>query len=166
MWGMDHLLTWPYLRVVRRLAQTCRCKTILAPRFILIFHVAQGFALISESRWSSSPPPAGHSDATDDSASPSAGGSGLLSLPWEMVSHIASHLPAQCVITVLPKVSQTSFHWTYNCYHAFIYPICAESVLWLLIRVVIYFPVSLYVKINIHFVLYVFVVCVCVCAWT
>uniref|UniRef100_A0A3Q3W482 Uncharacterized protein n=1 Tax=Mola mola TaxID=94237 RepID=A0A3Q3W482_MOLML len=60
--------------------------------------------VIYESRWSSSPPPAGHSDATDDSASPSAGGSGLLSLPWEMVSHIASHLPAQCVITVLPKV--------------------------------------------------------------
>ncbi|XP_029014010.1 F-box/WD repeat-containing protein 9 [Betta splendens] len=30
--------------------------------------------------------------------------SGLLSLPWEMVTHIASHLPAECVITVLPKV--------------------------------------------------------------
>uniref|UniRef100_A0A3Q2YQI7 F-box and WD repeat domain containing 9 n=1 Tax=Hippocampus comes TaxID=109280 RepID=A0A3Q2YQI7_HIPCM len=30
--------------------------------------------------------------------------SGLLSLPWEMVTHIASHLPAQCVISVLPKV--------------------------------------------------------------
>uniref|UniRef100_A0A8C6U1X4 F-box and WD repeat domain containing 9 n=1 Tax=Neogobius melanostomus TaxID=47308 RepID=A0A8C6U1X4_9GOBI len=38
-------------------------------------------------------------------ASPSsAETTGLLSLPWEMVSHIASHLPAQCVITVLPKV--------------------------------------------------------------
>lgn len=34
----------------------------------------------------------------------SAEASGLLSLPWEMVTHIASHLPAQCVITVLPKV--------------------------------------------------------------
>ncbi|CAL8272139.1 unnamed protein product [Lota lota] len=33
-------------------------------------------------------------------------GSGLLSLPWEMVTQIASHLPAQCVITVLPKVCQ------------------------------------------------------------
>ncbi|XP_049600416.1 F-box/WD repeat-containing protein 9 isoform X1 [Syngnathus scovelli] len=30
--------------------------------------------------------------------------SGLLSLPWEMVTHIASHLPAHCVISVLPKV--------------------------------------------------------------
>uniref|UniRef100_H3C686 F-box and WD repeat domain containing 9 n=1 Tax=Tetraodon nigroviridis TaxID=99883 RepID=H3C686_TETNG len=29
---------------------------------------------------------------------------GLLALPWEMVTHIASHLPAQCVISVLPKV--------------------------------------------------------------
>ncbi|KAM9785007.1 F-box/WD repeat-containing protein 9 isoform X2 [Syngnathus typhle] len=29
---------------------------------------------------------------------------GLLSLPWEMVTHIASHLPAHCVISVLPKV--------------------------------------------------------------
>ncbi|XP_033827593.1 F-box/WD repeat-containing protein 9 [Periophthalmus magnuspinnatus] len=38
-------------------------------------------------------------------ASPSSlGATGLLSLPWEMVTHIASHLPAQCVITVLPKV--------------------------------------------------------------
>ncbi|KAK1799229.1 hypothetical protein P4O66_007477 [Electrophorus voltai] len=30
--------------------------------------------------------------------------SGLLSLPWEMVACIASHLPAQCVINVLPQV--------------------------------------------------------------
>ncbi|XP_061892297.1 F-box/WD repeat-containing protein 9-like [Entelurus aequoreus] len=30
--------------------------------------------------------------------------SGLLSLPWEMVTYIASHLPAHCVISVLPKV--------------------------------------------------------------
>ncbi|XP_077415973.1 F-box/WD repeat-containing protein 9 [Vanacampus margaritifer] len=37
-------------------------------------------------------------------AAPSPEASGLLSLPWEMVTHIASHLPAQCVISVLPKV--------------------------------------------------------------
>ncbi|XP_046722160.1 F-box/WD repeat-containing protein 9 isoform X2 [Silurus meridionalis] len=30
--------------------------------------------------------------------------SGLLSLPWEMVVCIASHLPAQCIINILPKV--------------------------------------------------------------
>ncbi|XP_076844822.1 F-box/WD repeat-containing protein 9 isoform X2 [Brachyhypopomus gauderio] len=30
--------------------------------------------------------------------------SGLLSLPWEMVVRIASHLPARCVISVLPQV--------------------------------------------------------------
>ncbi|XP_038554692.1 F-box/WD repeat-containing protein 9-like [Micropterus salmoides] len=46
----------------------------------------------------------GHSSSADVSPSPSAEASGLLSLPWEMVTHIASHLPAQCVITVLPKV--------------------------------------------------------------
>lgn len=39
-----------------------------------------------------------------NASAPSAEATGLLSLPWEMVSHIASHLPAQCVITVLPKV--------------------------------------------------------------
>ncbi|XP_039980255.1 F-box/WD repeat-containing protein 9 [Xiphias gladius] len=48
--------------------------------------------------------PAGHPSSADVSPSPSAETSGLLSLPWEMVTHIASHLPAQCVITVLPKV--------------------------------------------------------------
>ncbi|XP_022608157.1 F-box/WD repeat-containing protein 9 [Seriola dumerili] len=48
--------------------------------------------------------PAGHLSSADVSPSPSAEASGLLSLPWEMVTHIASHLPAQCVITVLPKV--------------------------------------------------------------
>uniref|UniRef100_A0A8C7T8G3 F-box and WD repeat domain containing 9 n=1 Tax=Oncorhynchus mykiss TaxID=8022 RepID=A0A8C7T8G3_ONCMY len=42
--------------------------------------------------------------STEPSPSPSAEGSGLLSLPWEMVARIASHLPAQCVITVLPQV--------------------------------------------------------------
>lgn len=49
---------------------------------------------------SSSPLPDDHSDLS----SPSPEASGLLSLPWEMVTHIASHLPAQCVISVLPKV--------------------------------------------------------------
>ncbi|XP_073350125.1 F-box/WD repeat-containing protein 9 isoform X1 [Pagrus major] len=47
---------------------------------------------------------AGHPTSADVSSSPSPEASGLLSLPWEMVTHIASHLPAQCVITVLPKV--------------------------------------------------------------
>ncbi|GAA6074746.1 F-box/WD repeat-containing protein 9 isoform X1 [Tachysurus ichikawai] len=37
---------------------------------------------------------------TETSLSPS----GLLALPWEMVARIASHLPAQCVINVLPQV--------------------------------------------------------------
>ncbi|XP_017277474.1 F-box/WD repeat-containing protein 9 [Kryptolebias marmoratus] len=48
--------------------------------------------------------PAVSSSSTDVSPSPSAGPSGLLSLPWEILTHIASHLPAQCVINVLPKV--------------------------------------------------------------
>ncbi|KAM7372112.1 hypothetical protein PAMP_009306 [Pampus punctatissimus] len=48
--------------------------------------------------------PGGHASSADISRSPAAEPSGLLSLPWEMVTHIASHLPAQCVITVLPKV--------------------------------------------------------------
>lgn len=48
------------------------------------------------------PLPDGH--PSPDASSFSAEATGLLSLPWEMVSHIASHLPAQCVITVLPKV--------------------------------------------------------------
>ncbi|KAG7460136.1 hypothetical protein MATL_G00218020 [Megalops atlanticus] len=38
------------------------------------------------------------------SPSPCNEDTGLLSLPWEMVARIASHLPAQCVITVLPQV--------------------------------------------------------------
>lgn len=41
---------------------------------------------------------------SEDTNAFSSESTGLLSLPWEMVSHIASHLPAQCVITVLPKV--------------------------------------------------------------
>ncbi|KAK2833572.1 hypothetical protein Q5P01_017461 [Channa striata] len=48
--------------------------------------------------------PAGPPASADVSPSPSAETSGLLSLPWEMVTNIALHLPAQCVITVLPKV--------------------------------------------------------------
>ncbi|XP_029997886.1 F-box/WD repeat-containing protein 9 [Sphaeramia orbicularis] len=48
--------------------------------------------------------PDAHPSSADVSPSPSSEASGLLSLPWEMVTHIASHLPAQCVITVLPKV--------------------------------------------------------------
>uniref|UniRef100_A0A3Q3INP4 Uncharacterized protein n=1 Tax=Monopterus albus TaxID=43700 RepID=A0A3Q3INP4_MONAL len=48
--------------------------------------------------------PAGCLSSADVSPSPSGEASGLLSLPWELVTHIASHLPAQCVITVLPKV--------------------------------------------------------------
>ncbi|XP_060883068.1 F-box/WD repeat-containing protein 9 [Labrus mixtus] len=49
------------------------------------------------------PPPVTPS-SSDVSPSPSAEASGLLSLPWEMLTNIASHLPAQCVIDVLPKV--------------------------------------------------------------
>ncbi|CDQ87093.1 unnamed protein product [Oncorhynchus mykiss] len=49
-------------------------------------------------------PPGSQLPSTEPSPSPSAEGSGLLSLPWEMVARIASHLPAQCVITVLPQV--------------------------------------------------------------
>lgn len=48
--------------------------------------------------------PAELSTVPCDGASPSPEQSGLLSLPWEMVTHIASHLSAQCVISVLPKV--------------------------------------------------------------
>ncbi len=36
----------------------------------------------------------------ETSPSPSSHGSNLLSLPWEIVTQIASHLPAQCVISV------------------------------------------------------------------
>ncbi|KAJ8345846.1 hypothetical protein SKAU_G00300390, partial [Synaphobranchus kaupii] len=50
-------------------------------------------------------PPLHQARATPEtSPSPSNEGTGLLSLPWEMVARIASHLPAQCVITVLPQV--------------------------------------------------------------
>ncbi|XP_041634554.1 F-box/WD repeat-containing protein 9 [Cheilinus undulatus] len=48
--------------------------------------------------------PPGPPSSADMSPSPSAEASGLLSLPWEMLTNIASHLPAQCVIDVLPKV--------------------------------------------------------------
>ncbi|XDV12480.1 hypothetical protein PO909_001149 [Leuciscus waleckii] len=45
--------------------------------------------------------------ALETSPSPSSNGANLLSLPWEIVTQIASHLPAQCVIDVLPQVCQT-----------------------------------------------------------
>ncbi|XP_052407614.1 F-box/WD repeat-containing protein 9 [Carassius gibelio] len=45
--------------------------------------------------------------AVDTSPSPSSNGTHLLSLPWEIVTQIASHLPAKCVINVLPQVCQT-----------------------------------------------------------
>ncbi|XP_029364293.1 F-box/WD repeat-containing protein 9 [Echeneis naucrates] len=48
--------------------------------------------------------PASDPSSAEGSPTPSAEASGLLSLPWEMVTHIASHLPAKCVISVLPKV--------------------------------------------------------------
>lgn len=88
--------------------------------------------------------PAGHS--------PSAEASGLLSLPWEMVTHIASHLPAQCVITVLPKVSfkelmALNFHITpfmMSC-RLILLLTCVESVARLLCHYVICLPVSLYI---------------------
>lgn len=41
--------------------------------------------------------------------------SGLLSLPWEMVARIASHLPAQCVIDVLPQVSWVALVVVMSC---------------------------------------------------
>lgn len=44
--------------------------------------------------------------ATGMSPSPSSDGSSLLSLPWEIVTQIASHLPADCIINVLPQVCQ------------------------------------------------------------
>ncbi|XP_075994860.1 F-box/WD repeat-containing protein 9 [Genypterus blacodes] len=51
--------------------------------------------------------PGGCSSSADISPSPSNEASSLLSLPWEMITQIASHLPAQCVITVLPQVCHT-----------------------------------------------------------
>ncbi|KAM6957189.1 F-box/WD repeat-containing protein 9 [Aplochiton taeniatus] len=49
-------------------------------------------------------PPGPLQISAESASSPSVEGSGLLSLPWEMVARIASHLPAQCVISVLPQV--------------------------------------------------------------
>ncbi|KAM4530428.1 F-box/WD repeat-containing protein 9 isoform 2-T2 [Odontesthes bonariensis] len=51
--------------------------------------------------------PAVNSSSADGSPSPSSEPSALLSLPWEILTNIASHLPAQCVINVLPKVCHT-----------------------------------------------------------
>lgn len=83
---------------------TCRGMCLIHPPFYCLFWDLQSnecglpipFSLV----------PAGHTSA-DVSPSPSAETSGLLSLPWEVVTHIASHLPAHCVITVLPKVRLT-----------------------------------------------------------
>ncbi|XP_077591548.1 F-box/WD repeat-containing protein 9 [Stigmatopora nigra] len=52
----------------------------------------------------SSPKQQMNTTSNDISPSASPEASGLLSLPLEMVSQIVSHLPAQCVISVLPKV--------------------------------------------------------------
>ncbi|XP_047213285.1 F-box/WD repeat-containing protein 9-like [Girardinichthys multiradiatus] len=51
--------------------------------------------------------PALSSPSAEVSPSPSAESSDLLSLPWEILIHIASHLPAHCVVNVLPKVCHT-----------------------------------------------------------
>ncbi|XP_060946746.1 F-box/WD repeat-containing protein 9-like [Limanda limanda] len=53
------------------------------------------------------PQPAGHPSSADASPSLCDETNGLLSLPWEIITLIASYLPAQCVTTVLPKVCQT-----------------------------------------------------------
>ncbi|XP_028268471.1 F-box/WD repeat-containing protein 9 isoform X2 [Parambassis ranga] len=47
---------------------------------------------------------AGQPSSADGSPSPSAETTGLLSLPWEILTHINSYIPAQCLINVLPKV--------------------------------------------------------------
>ncbi|XP_062264109.1 F-box/WD repeat-containing protein 9-like [Platichthys flesus] len=64
--------------------------------------------LSNEAPWPDlqSPQPADQPSSADASPSPCAETNGLLSLPWEIITHIASYLPAQCVTTVLPKVCQ------------------------------------------------------------
>ncbi|KAM4717085.1 LOW QUALITY PROTEIN: F-box/WD repeat-containing protein 9 [Anableps anableps] len=52
-------------------------------------------------------PPPLSSPSAGASPSPLAESSGLLSLPWEILTHIVSYLPAHCLINVLPKVCRT-----------------------------------------------------------
>lgn len=52
-------------------------------------------------------PPPLSSPSAGVSPSPSAESSDLLSLPWEILTHIASFLPAHCLVNVLPKVCHT-----------------------------------------------------------
>uniref|UniRef100_A0A3Q0RIA8 F-box domain-containing protein n=1 Tax=Amphilophus citrinellus TaxID=61819 RepID=A0A3Q0RIA8_AMPCI len=76
----------------------------LISKLAVEFHVLPFFFFFFFAELWCSLVPAGHSPSADVSPSPSAEPSGLLSLPWEILTHIASHLPAQCVINVLPKV--------------------------------------------------------------
>lgn len=93
---MDHLLKRP--------ARTCRGETVFLFSFNPQLHFISHFNLNKRVVLLLLPSlqPATSSDV---SPSPSTEARGLLSLPWEMVTHIASHLPAHCVIAVLPKVS-------------------------------------------------------------
>ncbi|XP_032444353.1 F-box/WD repeat-containing protein 9 [Xiphophorus hellerii] len=54
-----------------------------------------------------SPPVSSPSAGPSPSPSASAESSDLLLLPWEILTHIASYLPAHCLINVLPKVCRT-----------------------------------------------------------